>query len=90
MSYMRKGVAQMITGKRKPIDPAIIKLESELTRNELMLKAKEKGIPNFRVLNKTELTTVLQENIDPKQRSAIIDKQIAMFRNRAKNDNSTK
>ena len=45
------------------------KAASGETRNALMLKAKEKGIKNFRILNKDELAFVLcdsqsQENID--------------------------
>jgi len=46
------------------------------TRNALMLKAKEKGIKNFRILNKDELAFVLcekqsQENIDACVKQAV-------------------
>ena len=48
------------------------KTEAKISRNDLMLQAKEKGIKNFRVLNKEELEKVL----DPKATKEDIDKVI--------------
>ncbi|MBU1863899.1 MAG: hypothetical protein KKH94_09575 [Candidatus Omnitrophica bacterium] len=42
------------------------------TRNALMLKAKERGIKNFRVLNKEELMHVLAEGITQQEIDAIV------------------
>ena len=39
----------------------VVKQEVKETRNALMLQAKDRGIKNFRVLNKEELQTVLTE-----------------------------
>ena len=42
------------------------------TRQGLMLKAKEKGIKNFRVLNKNELIHILAEGIAQQEIDAIV------------------
>ena len=42
------------------------------TRNELMMMAKERGIKNFRVLNKEELMHVLAEGITQQEIDAIV------------------
>lgn len=42
------------------------------TRNALMLKAKERGIKNFRVLNKNELMHVLAEGITQQEIDALV------------------
>jgi rare lipoprotein A (peptidoglycan hydrolase) len=48
------------------------------TRNNLMLQAKEKGIRNFRVLNKEELSEVLAAA--PERRTEIIDKAVKRWK----------
>ena len=50
------------------------------SRNDLMLKAKEKGIKNFRILNKMELLQVLDPSMPPEAMKAIIDVAIARWK----------
>lgn len=47
-------------------------LHAGASRNELMMTAKEKGIKNFRVLNKQELTDVLKNIGDQKAVDTIV------------------
>jgi len=44
----------------------------EKSRNELMLIAKDRGIKNFRVLNKNELMHILAEGITQQEIDALI------------------
>ena len=46
--------------------------EAKVTRQVLMLKAKERGIKNFRVLNKDELMHVLAEGITQQEIDALV------------------
>ena len=43
----------------------VVKVQPEVkqTRNALMLQAKDRGVKNFRVLNKEELTQVLVDGV---------------------------
>jgi len=45
----------------------------EKSRNELMLIAKDRGIKNFRILNKEELMHVTAEGITQQEVDALID-----------------
>lgn len=47
--------------KKQKTEPT--QTEAKVTRQVLMLKAKEKGIKNFRVLNKAELGLVLADGV---------------------------
>jgi len=49
-----------------------IVLHAGASRNELMLAAKERGVKNFRVLNKQELADVLKNIGDHKAVDAIV------------------
>ncbi len=51
-----------------------------LRRNELMLAAKERGVKNFRVLNKQELTDVLKNIGDQKAVDAIVAGAVARWK----------
>ena len=51
---------------------ADINKEKGSSRNDLMLKAKEKGIKNYRILNKQELNIVLQDGIDAERINGIV------------------
>lgn len=53
--------------KKKKIEPIVNE-----SRNALMLKAKERGIKNFRVLNKTELGQVLAEGTTQAQIDEVV------------------
>ncbi|MBI5399536.1 hypothetical protein HZB07_02835 [Candidatus Saganbacteria bacterium] len=44
----------------------------ESSRNELMLKAKERGIKNFRVINKQELVEILKEGTTQERINEIV------------------
>ena len=51
---------------------AVAQPEAKVTRQVLMLKAKERGIKNFRVLNKDELMHVLAEGITQQEIDALV------------------
>jgi len=57
-SKTQKAKAQVEASKEPETSKSTAK---EPSRNELMLKAKERGIKNFRVLNKEELVEILKE-----------------------------
>ncbi|GEM_PF-2722960 len=50
------------------------------SRNDLMLDAKEKGIKNFRILNKEELTAVLDEKASPETIKEITAKAVERWK----------
>jgi hypothetical protein len=49
-----------------------IVMHAEASRNELMMTAKERGVKNFRVLNKQELSEVLKNIGDQKAVDTIV------------------
>ena len=70
-----------------------IVLHAGASRNELMMTAKEKGVKNFRVLNKQELTDVLKNIGDQKAVDAIVAGAVARWKTgwgsrKAKNEKS--
>lgn len=50
------------------------------SRNDLMLKAKAKGIKNFRILNKQELTEILAEGVSQEQVNKIVTQAVAHWK----------
>ena len=54
--------------------------EAKVTRQVLMLKAKEQGIKNFRVLNKDELMHVLAEGITQQEIDALVAGAVARWK----------
>lgn len=52
----------------------------EPTRHELMLKAKERGIKNFRVINKQELVEILKEDTTQERISEIVAGAVARWK----------
>lgn len=54
--------------------------EIKLTRNALMLQAKERGIKNFRVLNKKELESVLADGITQDQIDRVVSGAVARWK----------
>ncbi|MFA5156454.1 MAG: hypothetical protein WC532_03545 [Candidatus Omnitrophota bacterium] len=52
----------------------------EPTRNELMLKAKERGIKNFRVINKEELVEILKEGTTQERINEIVSGAVARWK----------
>lgn len=57
-----------------------IVMHAGASRNELMLVAKERGVKNFRVLNKQELTDVLKNIGDRKAIDAIVVVAVARWK----------
>jgi len=57
-----------------------IVLHAGASRNELMLAAKERGVKNFRVLNKQELADVLKNIGDQKTVDAIVAGAVARWK----------
>ena len=57
-----------------------IVLHAEASRNELMLAAKERGVKNFRVLNKQELMDALKNIGDQKAVDAIVAGAVARWK----------
>ena len=71
-----------------------IVLHAGASRNELMLAAKERGVKNFRVLNKQELSDVLKNVGDQKVVDAIVAGAVARWKSgwgkeRAKNESQS-
>lgn len=52
----------------------------EPSRNELMLKSKERGIKNFRVLNKEELAEILKEGTTQERINEIVSGAVARWK----------
>jgi hypothetical protein len=70
-------IDKVIKDKKAPVDNSPspkegIVMAAGSTRNELMLQAKEKGVKNFRVLSKQELTDVLANIGDQAKVDAIV------------------
>jgi len=55
-------------------------LVKEPTRHELMLKAKERGIKNFRVINKQELVEILKEGTSQERINEIVAGAVARWK----------
>jgi len=60
----------------------VVKVQPEVkqTRNALMLLAKERGIKNFRVLNKGELMHVTAEGITQQEIDALVAGAVARWK----------
>jgi len=61
--------------KAEPVQP-----EAKVTRQVLMLKAKERGIKNFRVLNKKELESVLADEVTQDQINKVVSGAVARWK----------
>jgi len=57
-----------------------IVMHAGVSRNELMLAAKERGVKNFRVLNKQELSDVLKNIGNQKAVDAIVAGAVARWK----------
>ena len=64
----------MATKEKKQKQKTATKVSVSLpeTRQALMLLAKERGIRNFRVLNKAELAQVLADGVTPEQIQEVV------------------
>lgn len=57
-----------------------ITMHAGASRNELMMAAKERGVKNFRVLNKQELSEVLKNIGDQKAVDAVVAGAVARWK----------
>lgn len=57
-----------------------VKPEIKGTRQDFMLQAKERGIKNFRVLNKEELRKVLAEGVTQEQIDNVVSGSVARWK----------
>jgi len=71
----KKAVAEVSASPKEGIV-----LHAGASRNELMIAAKERGVKNFRVLNKQELSDVLKNIGDQKAVDAIVAGAVARWK----------
>lgn len=71
----KKAVAEVSASPKEGIV-----MHAGVSRNELMLAAKERGVKNFRVLNKQELSDVLKNIGDQKAVDAIVAGAVARWK----------
>lgn len=74
------GEGKKATVDNSPSPKEGIVMHSGASRNELMMTAKERGVKNFRVLNKQELTDVLKNIGDQKAVDAIVAGAVARWK----------
>lgn len=68
----QKTKKQKVLGENAPSPKEGIVMHAGASRNELMLAAKDRGVKNFRVLNKQELSDVLKNIGDQKAVDTIV------------------
>lgn len=91
----QKGVDKKKLASEVPASPKEgIVMHAGASRKELMLTAKERGVKNFRVLNKQELTDVLKSIGDQKAVDAIVVGAVARWKSgwgkeKAKNESQS-
>ncbi|MBI4970547.1 MAG: hypothetical protein HZB37_06280 [Planctomycetes bacterium] len=82
----QKAKKQKVVGDKKvsvesaPSPKEGIVMHAGASRNEFMLAAKERGVKNFRVLNKQELVDVLKNIGDQKAVDAIVAGAVARWK----------
>lgn len=57
-----------------------VKPDLKATRQDLMLQAKERGVKNFRVLNKEELQLVLAEGVTQEQIDNVVSGAVVRWK----------
>jgi len=66
--------------KAKEQKVAKVQPEAKQTRNALMSQAKDRGIKNFRVLNKEELTQVLADDVTQDRINEVVAGAVARWK----------
>ena len=66
--------------KKKKQKAELVQPEAKVTRHILMLKAKERGIKNFRVLNKKELESVLADGVTQDQINKVVSGAVTRWK----------
>jgi hypothetical protein len=69
-----------VAADNSPSSKEGIVLHAGASRNELMMTAKERGVKNFRVLNKQELSDVLKNIGDQKAVDTIVAGAVARWK----------
>jgi hypothetical protein len=69
-----------VSAESSPSPKEGIVMHAGASRNELMMTAKERGVKNFRVLNKRELSEVLKNIGDQKAVDAIVAGAVARWK----------
>jgi hypothetical protein len=91
---VRKSKKQKVLGENVPSPKEGIVMHAGASRNELMLAAKDRGVKNFRVLNKQELADVLKNIADQKVVDEIVAGAVARWKSgwgkeKAKNESQS-
>ena len=86
--------SKKVSATSSPSPKEGIVMHAGASRNELMMTAKERGVKNFRVLNKQELTDVLKNIGDQKAVDAIVVGAVARWKSgwgkeKAKNESQS-
>lgn len=76
----QKSKKQKVSSKGSASPKEGIVMHDGASRNELMLAAKDRGVKNFRVLNKQELAEVLKNIGDHKAVDAIVAGAVARWK----------
>ncbi len=76
----QKTAAKKASADKSPSPKEGIILQAGATRNELMMTAKQRGVKNFRVLNKQELSDALKNIGDQKAVDAIVAGAVARWK----------
>ncbi len=77
----KKPKATFRTAEKRPKEAKIKETQAESpSRNELMLQAKAKGIKNFRVINKEELTEILKAGTTKERINEIVSEAVARWK----------
>jgi hypothetical protein len=63
--------------KKKVVE---VKAEVKQTRNALMLEAKDRGVKNFRVLNKEELRQVLADGVSQDRINEVVSGAVTRWK----------
>jgi hypothetical protein len=69
-----------VSAESAPSPKEGIVMHAGASRNEFMMRAKERGVKNFRVLNKQELSEVLKNIGDQKAVDAIVAGAVARWK----------
>lgn len=77
---VKKQKAAPIQKKATKVTKAARPTETGITRNALMLQAKECGIKNFRVLNKSELEEVLKEGVTAERIQEVVTGAVSRWK----------
>ncbi len=76
----QKSKKQKVSGENAPSPKEGVVMHAGASRNELMIAVKERGVKNFRVLNKQELGEVLKNIGDQKAVDVIVSGAVVRWK----------